>query len=199
MTATKMRRGEMAPGQSFRTQEVEAPFTPLERAILKAGCPILDDEDVAAYKAAKLKARMAEIRQREPFWQVFAAIYCLVAAGSLWGGFCFVPHSGWGFLFLLFAVVSICSLVGVLLPREPAGPAPAWCTEMLESIWNPPYLNLHGVPEPVRDSARVIAGSCPRAQFSLDWFYQDPFLAVEYEGQKFYIAYWDEPGFAGAS
>jgi hypothetical protein len=169
-----------------RTIEETPAMTRLQRTLLENQIPILDNEEVEAYKAKALwwyKAKAILLTWAAASLLCFLFAWSTLAAlrlGSVW--LPAVPVS----LLLLGTVY-----VAVVITKE-------YCSGLL-AAWNTCDFRWYLASErPVPDAVKQVAEQIYLGNLQVDWLGPDPFLWVsdpEDDFVRYYLMVWDEKGF----
>jgi hypothetical protein len=185
--------------RQIRREVVLPNLTQLQRAIYEAAAPILHAPDVKAYQE-----RVRRKSDRRTWGRTFGTavpIVFLITAGFAYAGLWALgilahqdPVVRWTIPILLWAL-------GASFAASCAGTvADMWMEPQLHSAWRsvgwdafPTATQV--VPKPVKVRLKNIRRWCPGVAFTVEYLDADPFLAVEHEGERYYVAVWDETGF----
>lgn len=156
-------------------------YTPLQRALIAAGAPVLAAHAVADYqRRARLRRAARYLVNRLPVLLIFPVL----AAAGFWSG----SRCSGSFGDVVTGLAGVCLLFGCfLLYCIFSSPLAQWtCTA--------PNFLPGSIPEKLKDRASAVLRLCPDSFVYAEVLLDDPFLIVGCGWEKYYIGVWDESG-----
>lgn len=181
-------------------EDVTLPLTQLQKAILLADAPVLEEEDVYRFQASRQFRQACRTVIGLLFLVLLGLAVVVPCAVGLYRSsldyssraelYDFVG----AVLYACGAVMGLPLVVGSLshlLSRRPEDRFAVWfCGTYI------PGTDWHGLmPLPIQRRARAIEEACPGAGFSVEYLGSDPFLIAAVPGERYYVGVWDEKGF----
>lgn len=169
--------------------------TELLRTFGELGCLPFTPESVSGYKADHQRRTLPKVLYFRPVVLLLASLAAFVAVSSIgWITLGWIVRPFYSFIALSALILcASCSiwLFNIQWP-EPVGQ------------WEMGSFSGHtgDIPVPMIELAMAIKEQHPEAKLYVEEFRRgalvlDPFLVVQGKGRDYYIAVWDEPGFAG--